>query len=278
VRQLPLIPMQSSRRLKRLSAHVLDNATTAAAASFPSASSIREDLAIAHQLTAKFGMDDIVWNHISARARHGSNDYYITPFPRLFDEVHADNLLEVHCDGVSMNGNVTGDTIHRSILEARPDINAICHSHTPAILAVSCLAGGLMFLEQNSALFYERVGYHDWEGLSTDSAESKALQSSLGPAPNHTLIMRNHGACTVGASVAQAWVRMYYLDVICRNQLEVLKTGAAINYPSPEVLAHTRSQAEENESFAHGASEWDALKRLITDGPKRNAGGRMLLR
>jgi len=258
-------------RLLRLSQQLIRN-TASATADFPDSAAVREDLAIAHQLPAKFGMDDLVWNHISARIRPGADEYYITPFPRLFDEVHASDIT------VATSGNVTGHTIHGGILAARPDVHAIRHSHTKAIVAVSCLAEGLMFLDQNSAPFYGRVGYHDWEGMSLESSEGEAIARGLGPAPNHTLIMRNHGACTVGASVGEAWVRMYYLDKICRNQLEVLKTGAPINQPSHKVLEFTRNQAEVDGFAIHGEQEWGALRRLVSDGARRSAGNRILER
>ena len=52
------------------------------------------------------------------------------------------------------------------------------------------------------------------KGVSTDGDEKSRLAASIGPSPIHTLIMRNHGACTTGKTVGEAWVRLYhYTDI-----------------------------------------------------------------
>ena len=63
------------------------------------------------------------------------------------------------------NVNVTSDVIHSMLYKARPDINAIVHHHTTAVVAVSALQSGLQYLTQDSSAFYGRVAYHPWEGL-----------------------------------------------------------------------------------------------------------------
>ena len=154
----------------------------------------------------------------------------------------------------------------------RPDIQAIVHTHTTAITAVSALASGLRFYTQDSCEFYGKVGYHDYEGLSTDPAECGRLAEALGP-NNHTLFLRNHGAVTTGASIGEAWVRMYYLDRICKVQLEVMKArgggGTGEDLPiDPELCAKVQEQFR---AFVPGAYEWKALieyaERTLTKHP-----------
>jgi ribulose-5-phosphate 4-epimerase/fuculose-1-phosphate aldolase len=120
--------------------------------------------------------------------------------------------------------NKTGDVIHGAIFESRPDIGAIMHTHTDAIVAVSCLPGGLKCYAQDSGMFWKRVGYHEYEGISEDYDECIRIQNSF-PAPNHTLIMKNHGATTTGKDIGEAWLRMYYLDRACRVQLNIMNLG-----------------------------------------------------
>lgn len=168
-------------------------------------------------------------------------------------------------------GNVTSDVIHGAIYRARPDVHAIVHTHTTPITTVSCLQNGLEYFTQDSAAFYGRVAYYEWEGMSDDYEEQVRIGAAVTPPVGqddsgvpHTLIMRNHGAVTTGATLGEAFVRMYYLDRICRTQIELLKTGAAINRPPAGVLESTAKQYQD--AFAHGKYEWDALKRFAELG------------
>merc|ERR1719359_2365447 len=98
-----------------------------------------------------------------------------------------------------------------------------------------------MFLSQGAAPFYDRVAYHEWQGLSDDldkELEDICASFKTSKKPARALIMRNHGAITIGKSVAEAFVAMYYLNRTCATQLAVLSSGAEINYPPKEVIEH----------------------------------------
>ena len=232
----------------------------------------------------------MVWNHISARLPSGG--FLVTPGDRLFDEVTHVNLTK----SSPSNVNVTADVIHAAIYDARtrtrtrgmastpddlnqpllcalhcspalfeslvragPDVRAIVHHHTPSVVAVSCMEGGLQYLTQDASAFVDRVAYHDWEGVSDDYDEKSRLAAALGPKA-HTLLMRHHGAVTCGQSVAEAWVRYYYLERICAVQCAA--ASKPCRQPSPAVLAHSFTQLGPDGPFAHGKFEWAALLRL----------------
>ena len=167
---------------------------------------LRDDLSCAHWLCHRFKMDDLVWNHISARFE---TDYLITPGDLMWDMIEPQDL-------VRSSGNITANVIHQAIYESRPDIKAIVHLHTPAVVAVSCLEMGFIPLSQDGAKFGPgSISYHKWEGISDDTEEQKSIQESLGSTALN-LIMHNHGACCMGDSVGAAWVRAWYLEKCCR--------------------------------------------------------------
>ena len=117
---------------------------------------LREEMALAHRLTAHFGMDDLTWNHISARTE--GDDFLVTPGGVMYQELLPADLVR----GAEAE-NETGFVIHAALYEARPDIGAVIHTHTPAITAVACLEEGLRIVTQDGAAFHGRVGYHEWE-------------------------------------------------------------------------------------------------------------------
>jgi len=215
---------------------------------------IRHDLKVAHRLIAKYGMDDLVWNHISARCLDDqtadccelpSTSYLITPGGMHFSEVRSEDLV---FDTLEESGNV----IHSGIYQKRPDVRCIIHIHTPAIMAVSVLKEGFKFLTQDSAPFYNRLGYHAYEGLHTADEEKCRIADSLGK-DGIAIIMPNHGATVVGRSIQETWVRTYYLDRCCQVQIAAMSTGSEILECSEDLLVHAQEQIERY--FPHGKYE-----------------------
>ena len=151
------------------------------------------------------------------------------------------------------------------IYKVRPDVGCIVHHHTPAVVAVSCLDEGLRYLTQDGAAFYGRVAYYPWEGVSDNYDECQRIAATVADGRAHTIFLKNHGALTLGATVAEAWVRYYYLDRVCAVQCAVGSKPAA--QPDEAVLAHAASQYGESAcgrdgAFRHGKLEWPALLRL----------------
>ena len=235
----------------------------------------RIDLAACHHLADLNGFSDIVWNHISARVPGEPNRFLINMFGLRFDEVTASNLvtLDENCEVVvpprSSDGeildtsgmNFTGFVIHSAIYNAREDVNCIMHSHPRAGVAVSALEEGFVPLIQDAFQFYNRVSYHEYEGLSLDLDERQRLAVSLGDNP--VMIMRNHGLLTTGVTVAQAYIRMYYLELSCQAQLDALSMGRPIHLPSEAVLEKAAEQYDR--MSLSGTHEWPALLRMLDE-------------
>lgn len=211
--------------------------------------SLRFDLAVAHRIPAKFNMDMLVWNHISARFDGGC---LITPGRKLWSCIKPADL-------VFRSENVTADIIHQAIYEARIDIQAIIHLHTPAATAVSCLQDGFVPLTQDAAYFYKKVAHYEWDGLSNDAAEGPAITAAIRSLPGcNTLLMQNHGFACFGTSVQEAWMLAYYFERVCDVQLRVMSSGAKIKFPPPAVMEKA-AETSYLPDFAPGVCEWDAI-------------------
>jgi phosphoglycerate dehydrogenase-like enzyme/ribulose-5-phosphate 4-epimerase/fuculose-1-phosphate aldolase/SAM-dependent methyltransferase len=215
---------------------------------------MRLELSDAYRITREFGMDELVWNHISVLLSDGS--FLITPGNRMFDDIGPSDL-------VKSSGNVTADIIHEAVYRTRSDIKAIVHLHTPATVAISCLEMGFVPLAQEAAPFIGRVSRHPWHGVSNDREEQALIGEAIKDKKINTLLMENHGFCTFGRTLGEAWVLAYYFDKACQTQLSCLQTGQKINYPSEKVLAHAADQSVLPE-FLPGACEWDALRKMLT--------------
>ena len=143
------------------------------------------------------------------------------------------------------------------------------HTHTKSGCAVAALKCGLLPVNQISMEFYGRVAYHDYEGVALDLSEQQRLVADLGD--KSVLMLRNHGLLTVGETVSQAFLRMYYLEKACEIQLAAQAAGEVV-LPSHEVCAHTERQfndpgrpLEDGELSDPDAMQlaWAALLRML---------------
>lgn len=131
----------------------------------------------------------------------------------------ASNLVKVDIDGNSLDDvpldiNPAGFVIHSAIHKARSDASCVFHTHTRAGVAVSAQARGLLPISQHALRFYNRIGYHAFEGIALDLAERERLVKDIGS--HNVLILQNHGLLTCGKSVKEAFELMYYLDMACK--------------------------------------------------------------
>ncbi len=223
---------------------------------------IRVQLAACYRLMHRFGMTDLIYTHVSARLPGGEGHFLLNPYGLAFDEITASNLVRVDRDGNPVGEsdwpiNYAGFVIHSAVLEGRADANCVLHSHTRAGVAVSALACGLLPISQHALKFYGRIGYHDYEGFACDLDERRRLVADLGP--HNAMILRNHGLLTVGASVAEAFITHYFLEMACKIQIDAQATGVELVQPSPELCARTAGQYE----TLDGVSPWGALLRML---------------
>ena len=172
----------------------------------------RVDLAAVYRLCAHYGWDDLIYNHCAMRVPGEDGTFLMKRHELLWTEVTASNLVKVdmHADLDERAGvNRPGFTLHGGVLKGRPDVNCSVHVHTEWGMALSGLKGGLRMVSQQATRFYQRVGYHPYEGITEDFAERERILAHLGK--NRALILHNHGLLTVGKSAREAFVLMKYL-------------------------------------------------------------------
>jgi rhamnose utilization protein RhaD (predicted bifunctional aldolase and dehydrogenase) len=71
--------------------------------------------------------------------------------------------------------------------------------------------------------FFERVGYHPYEGITEDFGERERLIAHLGQ--NRAMILHNHGVLTVGKTAREAFILMRHLLDAAEIQLAMEATG-----------------------------------------------------
>ena len=226
--------------------------------------SARVELAAAHRLVSLFGWTNLIYNHVTLRVPGEPQHFLLKPHTLLFEEVTASSLVKLDLDGNAVGDgttlNAAGFNIHTAVLKSRPEINCVVHVHTLAGMAISAHAGGLLPLNQGAMRFYNRISYHDYEGLSTDANERERIERDLGR--NKAMIMRNHGLLTCGTTVREALILMKYLVMSAEAQLMLEASGAELVIPPPDVCERAAQQWETHDPKA-GLAEWPAMLRIV---------------
>src|SRR6476619_3259636 len=181
----------------------------------------RVDLAAAYRLVALYGWDDLIYTHISARIPGPEHHFLINPYGMLFEEITASSLVKIDLEGAVRQEtpyfiNPAGFTIHSAIHANREDAHYVMHLHSDDGVAVAAQAEGLLPLTQHSLIVLPRLAYHDYEGIALNLDERERLVASLGD--KSLMLLRNHGTLSAGATAADCWVGMYYLERACTMQ------------------------------------------------------------
>jgi ribulose-5-phosphate 4-epimerase/fuculose-1-phosphate aldolase len=229
----------------------------------------RVDCACAYRLVRHFGMDDLVYNHISARIA-GTETFLLNPFGLLYEEICASSLIKVDLEGkvlwqpewpkgLEYTFNLAGFVIHGAIHEAKPEIECIIHTHSLAGMAVASLKRGLLPMTQ-TAMRFATVATHDYEGVVLEMDERKRLIANLGDAD--VMLLRNHGVLAVGRSVGEAFNNIYRLERACRTQLLAQSCNDEMLLPSAAIIAKTSHLYRPEVRRPMGLLEWPAMRRL----------------
>jgi ribulose-5-phosphate 4-epimerase/fuculose-1-phosphate aldolase len=148
--------------------------------------------------------------------------------------VRADDILTFDLDGAAIDAPgqrlYLERFIHSGIYRARPDVQAIVHSHSPSVIPFGVTQQPLRpifhmcgFLGEGTALFEIRDVAGDTDLLIANGALGTALAASLGA--HSVVLMRGHGATVVGSSVEQVVYRAIYTEVNARLQLQATRLG-----------------------------------------------------
>ncbi|WP_349607217.1 class II aldolase/adducin family protein [Cupriavidus sp. DF5525] len=233
----------------------------------------RKALAACYRLMDRYGMTDMIYNHITARIPGREGRLLINLYGLLYKEITASNLVEINFDGTvcrkpdtDYSINKSGYVIHGCIHRARPDVHCVIHTHTRAGMAVSAMRCGLLPVTQTASRFHGHLGYHEFEGPAVDLAEQARLVADLGP--HNAMILRNHGLLVCGSSVPQAFNLMYQLEMACRAQVDAMAAGLdQVLVPADEILDGAAHLYQPGTRRPYGELEWHAMLRLLDAEP-----------
>jgi ribulose-5-phosphate 4-epimerase/fuculose-1-phosphate aldolase len=191
----------------------------------------KQRLAAAFRLFSRFGFDEGVAGHITARDPELPDHFWVNPFAMHFGHIRVSDLLLVNDTGDVVQGdrvvNQAAFAIHSQVHAARPDVMAAAHAHSPYGKCWSTLGRPLDPITQDVCAFYgDHSVFDDYTGVVLDLQEGKRIAHALGD--GKAVILRNHGLLTVGHSVDEAAFWFITMERSCQVQLMAEAAGTPV--------------------------------------------------
>jgi ribulose-5-phosphate 4-epimerase/fuculose-1-phosphate aldolase len=231
----------------------------------------RVDLAAAHRLAYMHGFSEGIFNHLTLVVPGRSDRYYQIPFGTHWSEVTASTFMEVGIDDgkvKSGEGEVERSCycIHAPIHKALPQAKAVFHTHMPYASALTRLEDPrIKEIGQTEVGLSGAIAYDDeYTGPAFDPAEGARLARVMGD--KTVLFMANHGISTVGASVAEAYDKLYYTERAAQVQIYAMWTGEKLKQLPAPVVEKTRRDYMDDHLYkgpTPAQRHFEALKRIL---------------
>lgn len=229
----------------------------------------RVDLAAAFRLAARHNWHEAVANHFSLAVVEDGSRFLMNPCNRHFSRIRASELLLLD---VAAPEPIRGDGppdptawhIHGQIHAAMPEARCVLHAHPIYATTLACLKGyRLEMIDQNAMRFHNRIAYDDdFAGLAMDEDEGARICAAM--EGKGVMMMANHGVTVIGASVADAFDELYYLERACHTQVLALSTGRPLDVV-PDAVAEKTCHQWHNYPVDQARNHFEEMKRILDE-------------
>ena len=200
-----------------------------------------DDMVAANRTLARLNVLD-AFGHVSARDPRDPHRYLMSRSIAP-ESVTAADILVLDLDSQTVDPKDDGKLlyrerfIHGEIYKARPDVNAIVHSHSPTVVPFTVTRAKLRPLLHNAGFLGLGVPLFEIRKAAGDGTDLMILTPNLGKDLARKLgkdaavvLMRGHGDSVVGPSLPNAVFRAYYTEINARQQLAAITIGGPINF------------------------------------------------
>jgi L-fuculose-phosphate aldolase len=192
------------------------------------------NLALASRMLSRDGHDDLNQGQVSARLP-GSARFLIKNALCGFNEARPGDMVFASVDPDQPAAPLAPPELplHQAIYAARPDVNAVVHSHAPYTLVFGATDWDVRPISHDGACFQGRLPrFTATTNTVLDIDTGRAVARALGDCP--AALLRNHGSVVVGKSLREAAVLAQVLERACRIQIIAEGTGAAYHVSAAE--------------------------------------------
>ena len=216
----------------------------------------RCDMAAAFRWTARLNMHESVANHFSLAVSEDGRRFLMNPNMRHFTRIRASDLLLLDADDPTTMDrpdapDPTAWGLHGALHRMVPHARCAMHVHSIHATVLASLADSrLPAIDQNTAMFFERLAVDDHYGGMALGEEAERCVLLLADPKVRTLVMGNHGVLVIGETVAETWNRLYYFERAAETYVRALQTGRPLRVLPDAVAERTAQEWEAYPGFA----------------------------
>ncbi|MBB1507774.1 aldolase [Pseudoalteromonas sp. SG41-1] len=196
----------------------------------------REKLALTCRILFDKGHDSGLAGQITSRT-DAKNTFLTQQFGLGFDEVSANNLIEVDQDLEPLNGEGMANPanrFHTWIYNEHPQVNCIIHTHPTHIAALSMLEVPLIISQMDTCGLYNDCSFvANWPGVPVGNEEGMLISQALGD--NRAVFLAHHGQLVIGKTIEEACNLAILIERAAKLQLLAMAAGEI--KPLPHDLA-----------------------------------------
>ena len=196
----------------------------------------KEKLAITCRILFDKGHDSGLAGQITCRTDK-QNTFITQRFGLGFDEITADNLIEVDHDLKPLNGEGMtnpANRFHTWVYKEHPEVNCIVHTHPTYIAALSMLEVPLIISQMDTCGLYNDCSFvKNWPGVPVGNEEGQLISEALGN--NRAVFLAHHGQLVAGKTIEEACNLAILIERAAKLQLLAMSAGEV--KPLPEELA-----------------------------------------
>lgn len=211
----------------------------------------RVDLAAAFRWTARLNMHEAVSNHFSLAVNDDGTQFLMNANQVHFSRIRASELLLLDAnDPSSLEGPDAPDPtawgLHGAIHRHCPHARCAMHVHSMHATVLASLADStLPPIDQNCAVFYNRVIVDEAYGGLAFEEEGERCAALFSDPRKKVMVMGNHGIMVIGETVADTFNRMFFFERAAETYIRALQTGQKLRVLPDEIAEKTAREIEE---------------------------------
>jgi ribulose-5-phosphate 4-epimerase/fuculose-1-phosphate aldolase len=228
----------------------------------------RVQLAAALRLAVLHELEEGIDNHFTMTVPGRDDRYLILPFGLHWSEARASELIVFDEQGRTLEGTgvveLSAQCIHAPV-HRLTGARVVLHTHQTWAVALNMLEDNrLLPASQTAAFLSGLIAYDDeYAGLADTLDEGERLSAAMRDKP--IVFMKNHGVMVTGATVAQAYRRLYLIERVCRNQILALSTGRPLAVLSDDIVArlHAPQTSDRHSRAERERLFFEAMMRVL---------------
>lgn len=229
----------------------------------------RVDLAAAFRWTERLNMHEGVANHFSLAVNEAGTKFLMNPNQRHFSRIKASDLIVLDAEDTGSMDHPNGPDptawgLHGAVHRLCPQARCAMHVHSIYATVLASLADStLRPIDQNTAMFFDRVTVDDHYGGLAFEEEGNRCAALLSDPKVKVLVMGNHGVLVIGDSVADTFNRLYYFERAAMTYVMALQTGRHLRILSDDIAEKTALELEDYPEQAH--RHFEEIKAILDE-------------